>query len=262
LRDMSTAVLTAVAWAYKNGARHIGHKSGSGVASGVFARCHRMAGNRVLMVSGTDEPQGLPEVDAPFASGESVVSIQLPSKAATAQPLGQRTRLADDAHEPGDARCRSPVGILGADLPRRPPTPAGRARAERPVRRRPASLPYPGRHNAGYPDVSAAVEGRLDRGGGHARFPDICHRRQWGSRDLNGAVVPTVASSRLGNGVGCATASGEHHHRPTSAEACSDIGVGDLPAVHQHGDRLPAARDDPGDVHHPPRLVPPLRAGY
>lgn len=66
---MSTAVLTAVAWAYKNGARHIGHKSGSGVASGVFARCHRMAGNRVLMVSGTDEPQGLPEVDAPVASG-------------------------------------------------------------------------------------------------------------------------------------------------------------------------------------------------
>jgi tRNA synthetases class I (M) len=64
---MSTAVLTAVAWAYKNGARHIGHKSGSGVASGVFARCHRMAGNRVLMVSGTDEPPGLPEVDAPFA---------------------------------------------------------------------------------------------------------------------------------------------------------------------------------------------------
>src|SRR5262245_66641577 len=76
---MSTAVLTAVAWAYKNGARHIGHKSGSGVASGVFARCHRMAGNRVLMVSGTDEPECLPEVDAPFARGESVVSFQRPS---------------------------------------------------------------------------------------------------------------------------------------------------------------------------------------
>jgi hypothetical protein len=40
---MSTAVLTAVAWAYRNGARHIGHKSGSGVASGVFPCCHRMA---------------------------------------------------------------------------------------------------------------------------------------------------------------------------------------------------------------------------
>lgn len=46
---MSTAVLTAVAWAYRNGARPIGHKSGSGVASGVFARCHWIAGNRVLM---------------------------------------------------------------------------------------------------------------------------------------------------------------------------------------------------------------------
>ena len=103
---MSTAVLTAVAWAYRNGARHIGHKSGSGVASGVFGRCHRMAGNRVLMVSGTDEPQGLPEADAPFASGESVVSFQRPSIAGGAQPLGRRTRPADAAPEPGAAPLR------------------------------------------------------------------------------------------------------------------------------------------------------------
>src|SRR4029450_294196 len=100
---LSTAVLRAVAWACKNGARHIGHKSGSGVASGVFARCHRMAANLVHMVSGTDEPQGLPEVDAPFASGESVVSFQRPSIAGGAQPLSQRTRLADAAPEPGGA---------------------------------------------------------------------------------------------------------------------------------------------------------------
>src|SRR5215213_6183833 len=103
---MSTAVLTAVAWAYRNGGRHIGHKSGSGVASGVFARYHRMAGNRVLMESGTDEPQGLPEVDAPFASGESVVSFQRPSIAGGAQPLGQRTGPADAAPEPGAAPLR------------------------------------------------------------------------------------------------------------------------------------------------------------
>ena len=103
---MSTAVLTAVAWAYRNGARHIGYKSGSGVASGVFARCHRMAGNRVLMVSGTDEPQGLPEVDVPFASGESVVSFQRPPIAGDAQRLGQRTRPADAAPEPGAAPLR------------------------------------------------------------------------------------------------------------------------------------------------------------
>ena len=259
---MSTAVLTAVAWAYRNGARHIGHKSGSGVASGVFARCHRMAGNRAHMVSGTDEPQGLPEVDAPLASGESVVSFQRPSIAGGAQPLGQRTRPADAAPEPGAAPLRltgsHSVRISFADR-RHPPSCTRRETGAAPAGK---SSPNPGRHDGGHPDVSAVVEGRLDRVGGHARFPDICDRRQRGSRDLDGAVVPTVASSRPGNGVSRATASGEHHHRPTAAEACSDIGIGDLPAVHQHSDRGPAARDDPGDLHHPRRLVPPLRAGY
>ena len=52
---MSTSVLTAVAWPYANGPRHIGHVSGFGVPSDVFSRYMRMAGNRVLMVSGTDE---------------------------------------------------------------------------------------------------------------------------------------------------------------------------------------------------------------
>jgi methionyl-tRNA synthetase len=52
---MSVPVLTAVAWPYANGPRHIGHVSGFGVPSDVFARYQRMAGNRVLMVSGTDE---------------------------------------------------------------------------------------------------------------------------------------------------------------------------------------------------------------
>jgi methionyl-tRNA synthetase len=52
---MSTPVLTAVAWPYANGPRHIGHVSGFGVPSDVFSRYMRMAGHRVLMVSGTDE---------------------------------------------------------------------------------------------------------------------------------------------------------------------------------------------------------------
>src|SRR5690606_21638438 len=52
---MSTPVLTAVAWPYANGPRHIGHVSGFGVPSDVFSRYQRMAGNKVLMVSGTDE---------------------------------------------------------------------------------------------------------------------------------------------------------------------------------------------------------------
>jgi methionyl-tRNA synthetase len=48
-------ILTAVAWPYANGPRHIGHVAGFGVPSDVFSRYHRMAGNNVLMVSGTDE---------------------------------------------------------------------------------------------------------------------------------------------------------------------------------------------------------------
>ncbi|MGO2585942.1 MAG: methionine--tRNA ligase [Brachybacterium tyrofermentans] len=51
---MST-VLSAVAWPYANGPRHIGHVAGFGVPSDVFSRYMRMAGNDVLMVSGTDE---------------------------------------------------------------------------------------------------------------------------------------------------------------------------------------------------------------
>ncbi|MGH3367826.1 MAG: methionine--tRNA ligase [Nocardioidaceae bacterium] len=52
---MSRHVLSAVAWPYANGPRHIGHVSGFGVPSDVFSRYMRMAGNQVLMVSGTDE---------------------------------------------------------------------------------------------------------------------------------------------------------------------------------------------------------------
>jgi methionyl-tRNA synthetase len=48
-------ILTAVAWPYANGPRHIGHVAGFGVPSDVFSRYHRLAGNNVLMVSGTDE---------------------------------------------------------------------------------------------------------------------------------------------------------------------------------------------------------------
>ena len=50
-----TNVLSAVAWPYANGPRHIGHVAGFGVPSDVFSRYMRMAGHDVLMVSGTDE---------------------------------------------------------------------------------------------------------------------------------------------------------------------------------------------------------------
>jgi methionyl-tRNA synthetase len=68
-RDVSDQhILTAVAWPYANGPRHIGHVSGFGVPSDVFSRYHRMAGDRVLMVSGTDE-HGTPITVAADAEG-------------------------------------------------------------------------------------------------------------------------------------------------------------------------------------------------
>ncbi|OFR31958.1 methionine--tRNA ligase [Actinomyces sp. HMSC065F11] len=48
-------ILSAVAWPYANGPRHIGHVAGFGVPSDVFSRYMRMRGHDVLMVSGTDE---------------------------------------------------------------------------------------------------------------------------------------------------------------------------------------------------------------
>jgi methionyl-tRNA synthetase len=48
-------ILIAPAWPYANGPRHIGHAASLGVPSDVFGRYHRLRGNRVLMVSGTDE---------------------------------------------------------------------------------------------------------------------------------------------------------------------------------------------------------------
>jgi len=50
-----THILSAVAWPYANGPRHIGHVAGFGVPSDVFSRYMRMVGHDVLMVSGTDE---------------------------------------------------------------------------------------------------------------------------------------------------------------------------------------------------------------
>jgi methionyl-tRNA synthetase len=51
----SRHILAAPAWPYANGPRHIGHVSGFGLPCDMFSRYQRMAGNRVLMVSGTDE---------------------------------------------------------------------------------------------------------------------------------------------------------------------------------------------------------------
>ena len=67
-------ILTAVAWPYANGPRHIGHVAGFGVPSDVFARYQRMVGNEVLMVSGTDE-HGTPLLVQAEKEGVSVQEL-------------------------------------------------------------------------------------------------------------------------------------------------------------------------------------------
>ena len=47
-------ILVAVAWPYAAGSRHLGHMAGAYLPADIFARYHRIAGNRVLMVSGSD----------------------------------------------------------------------------------------------------------------------------------------------------------------------------------------------------------------
>jgi methionyl-tRNA synthetase len=73
-------ILTAVAWPYANGPRHIGHVAGFGVPSDVFARYQRLAGNKVLMVSGTDE-HGTP------------IQVQADKEGVTPRELADRNAL-------------------------------------------------------------------------------------------------------------------------------------------------------------------------
>jgi methionyl-tRNA synthetase len=73
----SRHILTAPAWPYANGPRHIGHVSGFGLPADMFSRYQRMNGNKVLMVSGTDE-HGTP------------IQVQADAAGVTARQLADR----------------------------------------------------------------------------------------------------------------------------------------------------------------------------
>ena len=51
---MSERIFIGVAWPYANGYQHLGHLAGAYLPPDLFARYHRLAGNEVLMVSGSD----------------------------------------------------------------------------------------------------------------------------------------------------------------------------------------------------------------
>lgn len=52
---MSERIFIGVAWPYVNGQPHLGHIAGAYLPADIFARYHRLKGNEVLMVSGSDQ---------------------------------------------------------------------------------------------------------------------------------------------------------------------------------------------------------------
>ncbi len=52
---MSEHIFIGVAWPYANGPLHLGHIAGADLPADIFARYHRIKGNHVLMVSGSDQ---------------------------------------------------------------------------------------------------------------------------------------------------------------------------------------------------------------
>ncbi|HEY42937.1 MAG TPA: methionine--tRNA ligase [Anaerolineae bacterium] len=51
---MTDLIHISVAWPYANGDLHVGHLAGAYLPADIFSRYHRLKGNRVLMVSGSD----------------------------------------------------------------------------------------------------------------------------------------------------------------------------------------------------------------
>lgn len=51
---MTENILVSIAWPYASSHIHVGNITGSHLPGDIFARYHRLAGNRVVMVSGTD----------------------------------------------------------------------------------------------------------------------------------------------------------------------------------------------------------------
>ncbi len=52
---MGEVIFIGVAWPYANGPLHLGHVAGAYLPADIFARYHRAKGDRVLMVSGSDQ---------------------------------------------------------------------------------------------------------------------------------------------------------------------------------------------------------------
>ena len=71
---MSENILIAIAWPYANAEIHVGNLTGSHLPGDIVARYHRLLGDRVLMVSGTDS-HGTPVTIAADKEGLPVEAV-------------------------------------------------------------------------------------------------------------------------------------------------------------------------------------------
>ena len=74
---MSERIFIGVAWPYANGSLHLGHITGAYLPADILARYHRLKGNDVLMVSGSDQ-HGTP------------ITIRAEQESTTAQEIASR----------------------------------------------------------------------------------------------------------------------------------------------------------------------------
>ena len=74
---MSSNILVSVAWPYANSLIHVGNITGSYLPADIFARYQRLAGNNVLMVSGSDS-HGTPV--SVRADAEGITPIEVYSR--------------------------------------------------------------------------------------------------------------------------------------------------------------------------------------
>ena len=92
-------VLIAVAWPYASGPRHLGHLAGCYLPADIVARYHRLAGDDVLMVSGSDQ-HGTPIMVAAEAAGipaERFADEQHEAIAASFRELGIASTCTSDS---------------------------------------------------------------------------------------------------------------------------------------------------------------------
>ena len=143
-------VLSAVAWPYANGPRHIGHVAGFGVPSDVFSRYMRMAGHDVLMVSGTDE-HGTPILVAADKAGRHRQGPRRQEQRGDRAGPRRPRPVLRPVHPDHD---RQPLQRGAGDVPDRAPQRL-HGRADHAVRDQPVDRPHPARplHRGHLPDL-------------------------------------------------------------------------------------------------------------